>query len=107
MLLGNGMIHASNTALYQRPKPLDGLRMHVPAYIDTLCVTDAMMLVSKLFEGIVNRVFVRVDGGLRQHIFFDVRHDSSALNVRHGHRHNAALALHHMTLGADSGFSCG
>src|ERR1019366_1912192 len=95
MLFGDRMIDATNPALYKRPEPFDGLGMHVPAHIDTLCVTDAVMLVSRLLERVINRVFVRVDGGLRQHIFFDVRHDSSALNVRHGHGHNVTLALYH------------
>src|ERR1035441_7305997 len=86
MFLGNGMIDTANPALYERPETLDGLGMHVPTYIDALRVPDAVMLITRLRQWVVNRIFVRVDGGLRQHVFFDVRHNRSALNVRNGHR---------------------
>ncbi len=89
------MIYATNTALYERPESFNGLGMHIPAYIDTLSVPDAVMLITGLLERIVNRVFVRVDRGLGKHVLFDLRHDRRALDIRHSHSHNASLALHH------------
>src|ERR1035438_9620816 len=81
MLLGNGMIDATNTAFYERPETVDGLRVDIPAHIHLLCMADAAMVISVFPERVINRVFVCEDRGLRQHILFDVRHHRSTLNV--------------------------
>jgi hypothetical protein len=41
----HGMINATDTALRQRPEPLDGVRVDISAYVHLLRVVDSMMLV--------------------------------------------------------------
>src|SRR5664280_2592897 len=93
MLLGNGMIDATNTAFYERPETVNGLCVDISAHVHLLCVANAAMVISVFPERVINRVFVCEDSGLWQHILFDVGHHRGALNVRHGHSHNTALAL--------------
>src|SRR5271157_93869 len=89
------MIDTANPALHQRPEPFDGLRMHVSAYVDMLCVPDAMMLIARLRKRVIDGILIGVDGGLGQHVFFDVRHDRGALDIRHRHGPNLPFALHY------------
>src|ERR1051325_9770909 len=93
MLLGNGMIHATDAALYERPETFDGVGVNVSAYVDALGVLNPFVLVSRLIQDVVNSQLVCVDGILWQHTFNHVRHDASAGCVFYRNRDYFSAAL--------------
>src|SRR6266567_7615950 len=47
------VVRPADPALHGRPEPLDGVRVDVPAHVDTLRVVDAGVLVAHAFERVV------------------------------------------------------
>src|SRR5437870_2378531 len=95
MLFGNRMIHATDTALYQRPKAFNGVRVAIPAYVNLFGMVDPFMMVSRFAEKVVNLIGVRVDRRLRHDALDNVRSNRSAFHVLNSHSNDLSAALHH------------
>src|SRR5437870_2687115 len=95
MLSGHSVIDAISATLHERPKPLNRVRVNVPAHVDLLRMPDTVVEVSLPIERVIDLVLVGVDRGRGEYPRCDVRHDGCSCNVRHGYGHDAPFALDH------------
>src|SRR5437588_4695537 len=95
MLFGNGMIHATDTALNERPKAFNGVGVNISAHVNLFRVRDSFMVVSGLAEKVIRSILVRVDRGRWHDTFDDMRHDRGALSILNGYGNDFSATLHH------------
>src|SRR5260370_2485542 len=95
MLFGNGMIHATYTALYERPEAFNRVGMGIAAYVNLFGVVDSFVMVSSLTKKVVNLIGVCVDRRLRHDALDDVRPNRSAFHVLYSDSNHFSAALNH------------
>src|SRR5438067_2248426 len=95
MLLGNGMIHAANAALYERPEAFNGIGVNIAAHVNLFRVRDPLMLVSSLAEKVISAVLIRVDRGRWHDSFNNMRHDRSPRSILDSHGDDFSATLNH------------
>src|SRR5580765_2278046 len=95
MLLGNGMIHAANPALNERPETFNGVGVAIPAHVDPFRMANALVMVSGLSKHVVNRKLVSVDRGRWQNALDHVRHYLCAGSVFNRDGHDFSATLNH------------
>src|SRR5581483_8967261 len=71
VLGGDAMIDAADSALQQRPKPFDGVRVNVPIDVDVLAMVNAPMVIALLRQRLVGVGLIGVDDGLFEHLGCD------------------------------------
>ena len=84
---GYRVVDAPHAVLNERPESLNRVRVDIPAHVDLFGVVDAVVLVSRVGQSVVDLVFVGEDGRSGHDARRDVRHDGGACDVRHGHGH--------------------
>jgi hypothetical protein len=94
------MVYAANASLGERPEPLYGVHVNIPAHVNMVRVIDSLMLVSFLGQPVIRPKFVSIDGSRSQNPFLYVGHERGSANVRDRHGYNFALPLNLPNTGA-------
>ncbi len=89
------MIHATNTALCERPEAFDGVGVAIPAHVNLLGVVNPFVLVSRFAEKVINAIRVRVDRRRWHHTFENMRSEGVSLDVINRHGNDFTATLHH------------
>ena len=86
------MVHARYSALYERPKPFDCVRMNITQHVDASTVIDTAMLVSFVIQAIIRSVFISEYNRLRQNALFGDAVKSGLRRIGGYGRNHAACA---------------
>src|SRR6266576_2359850 len=95
MLFGNGMIHATNAALNERPEAFNRIRVAISAYVNLFRMANPRVVISRLSKHVIDREFVSVDRGRGQNTLDHVWHNLGARSVLDSDGHNFSATLNH------------
>src|SRR5688572_14019897 len=101
------MIHATYTALCERPKTFNGIGVAISADVNLFLVVNACVVVSRFAQEVIDSILVRVDRGRWHNSLDNMRHDRSALRVLNRHGNDFSTTLNHSENGLIVGVASG